>query len=203
MLQRCGDRKYQLALIDGACWVPDDHSLCGSQTHQQRDCPKDLKDILKQRLERIKKIQHHLTVAAIMMTKCVWLLKVVTVTHSFELTVGFGLSWMSHFFIERRRMPVLQLMMWLMVWLFCKANAEVSFLVPFNKYPMNLSCEREKQTAFNVPWQLQWCNTFHGLSKAKVPTLLSSVGSPAVVSIRRSSSSAFCLRKTALMNFEV
>lgn len=121
--------------------MPDDNCLTSFRTQQHRDFSIDLKDLLKQRLERGKKSP----VTTILMTKRVRLLKAVAVTHSFELTIGFGLTWMSHFFSARRRMPLLQLMMWLIVSLFCKANSEVSFTVPSNKYLMNLDCERERQ----------------------------------------------------------
>lgn len=48
-------------------------------------------------------------------------------------------------------MATLQLMMWLMVSLFCKANCGDSCSVPSSKYWMNLSCEREEQMLIQSP----------------------------------------------------
>lgn len=70
--------------------------------------------------------------------------------HSFELTVGFGLDSRSHFFWERMRTALLQLIMWLIMSSWAWANSDSSLSVAFNKFWMKRSCEREMQPVLNL-----------------------------------------------------
>ena len=57
-----------------------------------------------------------------------------------ELTLEFGSVATPHFFIERVKMPPVQLIIWLIVSLFCIIDAGETFRVPSSKYLMKLSC---------------------------------------------------------------
>lgn len=86
-------------LIYGAHRVLDDERLFGLQ--QPRDCVKDLKDVLKQRLAMETSQDRY----------CYKKKKYFSVNCMRNLTIGLGWTLRLHFVFERRTMPVLQLMM--------------------------------------------------------------------------------------------
>lgn len=187
------------ALIYGAHRVLDDKRFCRLWPQQPRNCVKDLKDVLKQRLGT-ETIQHHYCNNEINIS--VW-----TVARE-SWPLGWG--WRRGRILYMREEECLRCSWWGGWWCQCLSeqilrsvfechSADTWWIFPANdeKNPL-LSCTLELQKSI---FPLTFIFTPVCFSNMNILTLLASVGSPTVVSIRRSSSSAFCLNKQHLWTF--
>lgn len=185
------------ALIYGGHRVLNDERLIGLWPQQPRECVKDLKDVLKQRLGMATSPHHY----------CNNEIQCELLREQADLRVGVDVK-VAFCFWEKKDAhaavddatddaAVCQSKFWGQSLSALQQILDEFFLQKREKHAFGLSVDLSQRSI--LPLTYFFSPVY--VTNMNILTMLSAVGSPTVVSIRRSSSSVFCLSRQHLWTF--